>query len=363
MEKFAFIIHPLNAKRDISRKYPIAKFLPENTVEWIIKYKHPMVVSHITGIKSTAGPEAEGWLVGCPLTPRQLLNLPPDFVTKRLVQTGRVAEQAGAKILGLGAFTSIVGDGGITIAKNLDIAVTTGNSYTTATAIEGTLIAAERMEIDLEKATVAVVGAAGSIGRTCALILGRQIPHVNLIGRNLEPLNKVAAEIADQTDAETKIFTEVGPGLRNADIIVTVTSAVDAVIHPSDLKSGAVVCDVARPRDVSVKVIKERDDVLVIEGGVVKVPGNPEFNFNFGFPPGTAYACMSETMILALEGRYENFTLGKDVSVQQVEEITKLAVKHGFKLAGFRSFEKEVTEEHIVKVKKNAARKLYPASA
>jgi predicted amino acid dehydrogenase len=96
--------------------------------------------------------------------------------------------------------------------------------------------------------------------------------------------------------------------------------------------------------------------VLVIEGGVVEVPGDVEFNFNFGFPPKMAYACMSETMMLALEGRYESFTLGKDVSVEQVEEITRLARKHGFKLAGFRSFEKAVTEEQIAETRRNAGR-------
>jgi fatty aldehyde-generating acyl-ACP reductase len=43
----------------------------------------------------------------------------------------------------LGAFTAVVGDAGITIAKNLNIPVTTGNSYTVATAIEGTKKASE----------------------------------------------------------------------------------------------------------------------------------------------------------------------------------------------------------------------------
>jgi hypothetical protein len=84
---------------------------------------------------------------------------------------------------------------------------------------------------------------------------------------------------------------------------------------------------------------------LVIEGGVVKIPGNVNFNFEFGFPPQTGYACMSETIMLALDGRAENFTLGKDVSVDQVEETRRLASKHGFELDWFRSFEKAVPQE------------------
>jgi hypothetical protein len=65
---------------------------------------------------------------------------------------------------------------------------------------------------------------------------------------------------------------------------------------------------------------------------------------------------MSETMILALEGRYESYTLGRDVSVGQVEQISSLASKHGFKLAGFRSFERAVTDEQIAQIRKRAGR-------
>ena len=96
--------------------------------------------------------------------------------------------------------------------------------------------------------------------------------------------------------------------------------------------------------------------MLVIEGGAVEVPGPVDFHFNFGFPPKTSYACMAETMILALEERYESFTLGRDLSVEQVKEIAALAEKHGFKLAGFRSFERQVTDEYIERVRKAARR-------
>ncbi|MCG0279034.1 MAG: shikimate dehydrogenase, partial [Thermanaeromonas sp.] len=121
---------------------------------------------------------------------------------------------------------------------------------------------------------------------------------------------------------------------------------------------GAVVCDVARPRDVSRRVAEERDDVLVIEGGVVEVPGEVDFHFNFGYPPGLAYACMAETMILALEGRLESFTLGRDLTVEQVDEISRLARKHGFRLAGLRSFERPLPEEKILAVRERAKKKL-----
>jgi len=354
LERFAFIIHPLEAKRDIARRYPFVRFLPESWIEWGLKHKGPMEISHITGVRSATGVEAEGWFVGCPLTPKQMLDLPIDFVWAKIIGAGRIAADLGAKIVGLGAFTSVVGDGGITVAKNLDIAVTTGNSYTVATAIEGALKAAEMMDIQPSQATAAVVGAAGSIGRTCAEIMARQTADLVLVDKNAGRMEEAAEALRKSAAGTVSTTTDVRAGVERADIVIAVSSAVHAIIEPSYIKCGAVVCDVARPRDVSARVARERDDVLVIEGGVVAIPGDVEFNFSFGFPPKTAYACMSETMMLALEGRYESYTLGRDLSVAQVDEISNMASKHGFRLAGFRSFEKAVTEEQIDKIRENA---------
>src|SRR5690606_10697649 len=95
--------------------------------------------------------------------------------------------------------------------------------------------------------------------------------------------------------------------LPQADIIVTATSQVNSLITPDMLKFGAVVCDVSRPPDVSCEVKEARPDVLVIDGGVMAVPGCPDLGWDFGFERGQAYACMSETMMLALEHHYEHF--------------------------------------------------------
>ncbi len=366
MEQFAFIIHPIDAKRDVSRKYPFAKYLPTELIEWYIKGRDPIVVAEMVGIRSKMGREAKGWMIACPLTPRQMLSLPIDFVWDKLQKCGEIAQEKGARILGLGAFTSVVGDGGVTLSKRLpNLPITTGNSYTVATAIEGARTAGEMMGLLLPESRVAIVGATGSIGATCAEIMAREAAEVALVGRNVERLNTLADRLNAEHRATVTLHTDVAEGLKDADIIITVTSAVEAVILPEHIKSGAVVCDVARPRDVSVRVAKERDDVLVIEGGMVQVPGDmhlprpdrPDSEFSFGFPRGTSYACMAETMMLSLDQRYECFTLGKDVSVAQVDAINEIATRHGFGLAGFRSFERAVDKEYIATVRRNAFRR------
>ena len=355
MEKFAFIIHPLTVQ-DVSRKFPVAKHLPGGVIERVLQYVPPFTVSHITGVASPSA-TGEGWFVACPLTSQQMLSLPEKFVLKKIIMAGKIAEKQGAKVVGLGAFTSVVGDAGITVAENLNIAVTTGNSYTVATALEGVRQAAKIMEKSLEKANVVILGATGAIGAVCAQLLAREAKYLTLAARNEARLEKIAGQILKSTGLAVRITTNTKASLRAADIVVAVTSAVDSLIEPEDLKTGAIVCDVARPRSVSRQVAELRNDVLVIEGGVVEVPGDVDFGLNFGFPPQTAYACMAETMILALEQRYENFTLGRDLTVKQVEIIEQLAKKHGFKLAGLRSFERALTIEEITAIKINSLSK------
>ena len=316
----------------------------------------PIEVSHITGIRSPRGAEAEGWFVGCLLTSRQMLELPEAFVLDKIIQAAKKAQELGAHIVGLGAFTAVVGDAGITVAEQMDIAVTTGNSYTVATALQGIRYAAEIMEVSLKEASVAVIGATGSIGSACARILARDVGNMMLAARSQENLERLAAELRTENSVELLVTTDLAEACREADIVVAVTSATGAILEPEWLKSGAIVCDVARPRNVSHHVAEMRQDVLVFEGGVVQVPGDVEFGLDFGFPAKTAYACMAETMILALEGRYENFTLGRNLSVEQVDEIAHLAAVNGFRVDGLRSFERAITKEQIARIKENVRR-------
>ena len=325
-------------------------------IDFFSTFFPPVYISEVEGITSEAtGKQIKGWLIACPFTPRRMLELPEQVVYRKIIQTGRLAEKLGAQIVGLGAFTSVVGDAGVTIADALDVPVTTGDSYTVPVAVDALREAARLMEIPFESATAAVVGATGTIGQVCAELLSESVGCLYLIGRGAEKLEALRDRLKPRARAELIISTQL-EDLRSVQLILTVTSAISDVIRPEFLQPGSVVCDVARPRDVSAMVARARDDILVIDGGMVDVPGSVDFHFNFGFPPGKAYACMAETMALALEGRFEDYTLGRHLTRARVDEIDHMAARHGFRLSGFRSFEREVTGQQIELVRRNARR-------
>ena len=355
MDSFAIIIHPIDPKRDVSRKFPfLGRVLSERQIDFFSTFFPPVYISEIEGITSQlTGKSIKGWFIACPYTPRRMMELPERTVYRKIIQTGNMAEKLGANILGLGAFTSVVGDAGVTIANGLNIPVTTGDSFTIAMAVQAIRDAARVMDIKMEDATVAVVGATGAIGRVCAELLAGEAARTLLVARDEKKLEALRDRLQLKSRSELVISTKMDV-LKEAQLILTVTSSIHDVIRPEYLQAGSVVCDVARPRDVSAMVAAVRDDILVIDGGMVDVPGSVNFHFNFGFPEGKVYACMAETIALALEGRFEDYTVGRDITLERVQEITAIADKHGFRMSGFRSFEREVTDEQIETVRKNA---------
>jgi predicted amino acid dehydrogenase len=146
-------------------------------------------------------------------------------------------------------------------------------------------------------------------------------------------------------------------------LVLTATSSTQDVIEPEDLRTGAVVCELSLPHDVSRRVATERPDVLVIEGGNMRVPGDlramrvrePGRPFDLNLPAGTLLACMSETALLALNDRHECFTLGRGIDIAKVREIETLASDCGFGLADMRAFDTAITRETIAGVRAAAA--------
>ncbi|MCS7223335.1 MAG: shikimate dehydrogenase [Armatimonadetes bacterium] len=365
MNRFAFLIHPLDIRRDVARRYPWAARLPEWVLEALLRILKPQVLGKIEGVRSPFA-ETEGWLIGVPMTPKGLLTDEKRSLPL-LLRACQMAQQMGAQIVGLGAFTAIAGGKGKWLADHSPIPVTTGNSYTVATALEATVTAAKWMGHNLSDSTVAIVGATGSIGRSCGVLIGEGSWSVNsdsgkavprqliLIGRNPDLLQKIKAEIGDDGCPEVVTTTNLREGLKQADIILACSSSVAPIIEPADLKPGAVVCDVARPRDVSEKVRDLRDDVLVIDGGIVEVPGSPRWQFSIGLPSHLTLACVAETMLLALEGKVkESYTVGPEIRSDYVREMAALAHRHGFRVSGLRSFEQVLDSEKVEAIRRKA---------
>jgi predicted amino acid dehydrogenase len=363
INRFCFAIHPLDV--GFIHHYPPfrwTRFLPDRLVERVAAYIPPIYVGKITGGCSPAtGQRIEGYLISLGATPREMMRHDERFTYDRLLGAARIGERMGARIMGLGAFTSVVGDAGITVANEAEIAITSGNSLTVAATLEAAKQAVIRMgAADLAHGKAMVIGATGSIGSVCARLIAQAIGNVVLVSIEPERLIDLKRAIEAETPgARVTIATKAEDLVADCDLIITATSAFgQRIIDITRCKPGAVICDVARPPDISKAEAALRPDVLVIESGEVRIPGEIEIGYNIGLPPKTVYACLAETALLAMEGRFEDYTLGRNITMERVKEIYRLFKKHQFQLAPLRSFGAVISEADFARRRELAAKML-----
>ncbi|MDX9820278.1 MAG: hypothetical protein RBT16_15315 [Desulfococcus multivorans] len=364
VNRFAFVVHPLT--RDYLRKikpvgwltklHPTAKL---DTVEKVMAYSPPFVYSKVTGIKSPTGVEAEGWLIAIGATPQQMLAHSPDFINSRLLKATHIAKGLGAQIIGLGALTKAMGDAGVTVSKFSEIPITTGNSYSASAALWATAEAVRQMELiemakgKKMKGKTMVIGATGAVGSVCSKLLATAFDEVYMVDKHDAKLLALRESILNEIEGvNVHITTRADKFIADMDVIVTASAAGpdEKILDIEKVKPGCVITDVNRPLNFTVKDAKQRPDVLIIASGEIALPGAPEMK-SIGLPPGIVYASMAEAIVLALEGRFENFSVGRDIQWEKVSEVYKMGLKHGMRLSSISGLEGVLADEDFVRVR------------
>ena len=361
--RFAFVIHPLSQQhfKNVEPLRTLSSLLPGpvmDVVERTLAYAPPFTYSHVTGIRSPTGAEAEGWLITVGGTPKELMAHKPEFTYARLLQAARIAQKLGAQVMGLGAFTKVVGDAGVTVARLAPLPVTTGNSYSASGALWAAHDALARLglvELDAQgrmHGKAMVVGATGAIGSVCARLLALASDELWLVSPESAKLLALKHDLErDHPRATVHVAASPAGHLGDMDLIVTATSgAGKRVLDIDAVKPGCVITDVARPLDLSPEDVARRPDVLVVESGEIELPGEVRMR-DIGLPQGVVYACLAETVVLALEGRYEPYTVGRSIEWEKVKEIYQLGLKHGMRLATISGANGVVTDEDLDRIR------------
>jgi acetylornithine/succinyldiaminopimelate/putrescine aminotransferase/predicted amino acid dehydrogenase len=389
--RFAFLLHPLDDAQYIDFDPSLAVLGRQDLARVARGFStliDPFVFSSAR-VTSKTGQSIYGEFITLPWTAAQVAEMPRQQAVTAVRTALELAQSHGAQLVGLGAFTSVVTRGGLDVARE-GIPVTTGNSYTAVASAKAIAMAMKALGPGFgPHIHAAIVGAGGAIGRAMAQLLAEDVGHLVLIGNpdravdvTRRRLMTVAADVCrhlavryhqgfhfgqgslgsrllaahggcPESDAPVDCFVtlaerlertgalrltnRIEEGLSTADVVVTATSATGMLIGPRLLTPGAIVCDLSRPANVSAEVAVARPDVLVIDGGIIDVPGHPELGL-YGLGQGLAYACMAETMLLTLEGHLRNTSLGTDLAPEGLRMLQALADRHGFRVAQLRSF-------------------------
>jgi predicted amino acid dehydrogenase len=344
IKKFAFLIHPRDTS-DVARRFWVTRFLPSIIVDGVIERLRGRlgftVCSKFTVEKSNK--KAEGYIIATLLTGRQILTLSQKIVRKRILDTILFTQnKLGVEVIGLGALITSVTNGGRWLINipQVKLTITHGDTY-------GVVVAEEGIEKILNicnfnsKTKVAIVGAYGLIGREIAKFLAQKGYPLILIEKTEEKVNLIKEKLRE-INLENKIF-RASTNLEDifpADLVITATSHPSALLKSEHLKTGAIIYDIAQPMNVSPELIKERPDIVKIDGAYVDINGI-DLGFDMGPPKRTTFACLVETMMIALEGD-KNHHVG-EIDERYLEKTKEWAKKYGFAHAPFTSFGKPIS--------------------
>ncbi len=343
---FAFIVHPRNLN-DVYRKVPLAYLLPPRLVKFWLTHQWPVVGSYITGLRKPDGEPTTGAMLFSPLTGEQMIqNL--RLARTRVYQTVQLAEKMGARIAGLGGFTSIVTNDGLALTRKVTAGITTGNAHSAGIAVQNVLLAAALTNLSLPHSTAAIVGGAGSLGTACAKILYPLVAKLILIDIKKDGVAKLIHELnghPGHAEAASSIKS-----ICQADVVIAATNSPYYIISPDLLNPGSIIIDAAQPKNVSHRIPAERKDVLVIESAIVQAP-DVNCNFDLGLGSHEAFGCLSETMLLTAMGWQGHYSVGK-AHPQQATEMAEMGRTLGLRLAYLRNSSRYLSEEDLVRVAK-----------
>lgn len=343
--EFAFICHPLDAK-DAARKYPFTKGISEWWFQLWTRNFWPIIGAQIIGPDKPNGQPIKGWAVVCPLSPAIMVR-DPDFGRRMILRTARLCEKVGLKLIALGGYNSIITHDGEDLLGKTRLAVTTGNTYSALLVLENLKKVSRDLSLDLKQLNVAIIGAAGSVGHACSLLIPSLVRQVHLMDTNRKALKDIVAKIGS-TASNVKVVDDLN-NIKEFDVVITATSTPRAIITAQHVRSGMIFIDASQPKNIA-EDLARRDDLLVIDSGIAKVT-RLICKMEMGPYQNEVYACLGEAMVLTACDRFENFSVGK-VLPDKVKELSEFVRKASFETPPFRNAGGYINNERLVRFKK-----------
>ena len=281
---------------------------------------------------ASTGAEVDGLIIALPLLAEEMLRRGRRAMGPTIGRAVDLAVRLGADVVGLGGFTSPLSDRGAAVTGR-GVPITTGNALTAAAAFKAARAEAAARGLAIADARVAVLGARGSVGALMARLAARERPAELLLIGNPQGDPAPLAALARQLGPAVRATTD-GTLLAGCDLVLSATGAARPVLDGLPISPGTIICDVARPPDAG-PAVRGRADVTVIDGGLIALPdlaltfgpGNLQ-----GLPPGIALACLSETILHALEGTRVDCGVGDEVGIEQADLALALCRRHGFRV-------------------------------
>jgi len=255
--------------------------------------------------------------------------------TERLQQAVDLAAGMGCSAVALGGYTSIIARDGDAILPPPGVQITSGNTFTTVVSACRIMHACQRAGIDpaAHSTRVGVVGATGNIGSALIHRLTRGPSGFGsflMLGRDLRRLEQVRHDLADQR-LDLRISTDIA-ALAQCNVVAIATNTNEPLLYPQHLDPHrpVLVADVSVPTAVSRQVCAMSNVQVIPLAGTVVVPGASDLLLSSHTPPGAAFCCAAEAMLMGLEREAtSSLRLTGRVDPHSMDVMHELGQKHG----------------------------------
>ena len=311
--------------------------LPDEEIRDILPWIPPRAVCHVE-VESTIGTTARGLYIDCFIPPDRLGSDCVHENVARVRAAAACAIKAGAKIVSLGGFSSILIEGNFDqLPARHRTVFTTGNTLTVGFVVQGIKKMCALEGRNLRRSTLLIVGATGDVGSGCARCLAPLVKRVLLNARNEARLRRLAAELqADGIDVQ--IGTDLEQFSAKPDLVICAASLALPSLLLGRVAPHAIVCDAGYPKNLSPNT--HMPNAKIFFGGLGQITAGLSFTpdlhgvLNRHPFPDVVHGCLLEGMALALEGRFEPFSQGRGfITPRRVEEMETIAARHGIYLA------------------------------
>jgi fatty aldehyde-generating acyl-ACP reductase len=311
--------------------------LPDDEIKDILPWIPPRAVCHVE-VGSIVGAAARGLYIDSFIPPDRLEAAYVHENIARVRAAAACAIRAGAKIVSLGGFSSILIEGNFDqLPERHQTVFTTGNTLTVGFIVQGIKKMCALEGRNLRRSTLLIVGATGDVGSGCARCLAPLVKRVLLSARNLERLRRLAVEL-QACGVEVEITAGQQRFSVAADLVICAASLASPSLVLGRIAPDAIVCDAGYPKNLSPSA--QMPGAKIFFGGLGQITGGLKFAPDFHgilnrHPfPDVVHGCLLEGMALALERRFEPFSQGRGfITPERVAEIETIAARHGIYLA------------------------------